>query len=61
MTDIDVLAVRLPGAGRIVPQEGGNASQAARVIEPHSLLVDEQTDRRIDFIIAEVKEAPGRP
>jgi len=56
VTDIDVLAIRLPGAGRIVPVEGSDPSQEQRLFGPDPLLADDDADERLDFIIAEVKE-----
>ncbi|MHC4991987.1 MAG: hypothetical protein ACYTGC_13525 [Planctomycetota bacterium] len=56
VTDIDILAVRLPGAGRIVPREGAHAAHEARLFEPDPKLIDKRTDEMVDFLIAEVKE-----
>lgn len=56
VTDIDIIALRLPGAGRIVPHEGQRAAEAMRVFEPDPALIDESSDERPDLIIGEVKE-----
>jgi len=56
-TDIDILAIRMPGAGRLRPtSKHGGASSHERWFEPDPALVDEQTDGVVDLIIAEVKE-----
>ena len=57
VTDIDILAVRLPGAGRIVPHRGGvEVACEERLFEPDPALIDERADLWVDFIIGEVKE-----
>jgi hypothetical protein len=56
ITDIDVLAVRLPGAGRIVPTESGDAARETRLFDPDPNLIDPDDDEWVDFIIGEVKE-----
>ena len=56
VTDIDVIALRLPGAARIVPHEGARAAAAHRAFDPDPALIDEASDERPDLIIAEVKE-----
>jgi len=51
-TDVDILAVRFPGAGRYVPD--ANAPFGGRIRKPdHALRVGDQS---IDMIIGEVKE-----
>ena len=53
VTDLDVLAVRFPGAGRLVPSHGGHKP------EPRTLPPDPQLSSvgdRTDMIIGEVKE-----
>ncbi|MHC4128642.1 MAG: hypothetical protein ACYTE6_07330 [Planctomycetota bacterium] len=54
VTDVDILAVRLPGAGRIIPQKGRGRKHDQRfdVVDPELAPADD----RIDMIIAEVKE-----
>ncbi|MHC4990667.1 MAG: hypothetical protein ACYTGC_06765 [Planctomycetota bacterium] len=54
VTDVDVLAVRLPGAGRIIPHKGRGRQHDERldVIDPELA----PSEDRIDMIIAEVKE-----
>jgi len=56
ITDIDMLAVRLPGAGRIITTERGDAAYQSRLWEPDPRLIDGRADSRTDFIIGEVKE-----
>ncbi len=56
ITDIDILAVRLPGAGRIISTEQGDAAYQDRLWEPDPKLLPERADETTDFIIAEVKE-----
>jgi hypothetical protein len=53
VTDVDLLAVRLPGAGRIIPRRGQSSSQAISI--PGTDPVLEADDSRVDMIIAEVK------
>jgi hypothetical protein len=54
VTDVDILAVRLPGAGRIITHQGRGRKHDERieVIDPELA----PSDDRIDMIIAEVKE-----
>jgi hypothetical protein len=54
VTDVDILAIRLPGAGRIIPQKGRGRSHDERmdVLDPAL----GTSDKRIDMIIGEVKE-----
>ena len=54
VTDVDILAIRLPGAGRIIPQKGRGRSHDERmeVLDPALGL----SNKRIDMIIGEVKE-----
>lgn len=56
MTDVDILAVRLPGAGRILPTKHADPAKLDRALEPDPQLVDNETDQLTDIIIAEVKE-----
>jgi hypothetical protein len=51
VTDVDILAVRLPGAGRIITHQGRGRKHDER-IDPELA----PSDDRIDMIIAEVKE-----
>ena len=53
-TDVDVLAVRFPGAGRIIPRRGRKRRHDFRLSEPDPALGT--SDDRIDMIIGEVKE-----
>ena len=53
-TDVDLLAVRFPGAGRFVPAPDGTSLEGGRVIEPDSML--QTSDDRTDLLIGEVKE-----
>ena len=54
VTDVDILAVRLPGAGRIITRKGRGRKYDERfeVVDPELAPADD----RIDMIIAEVKE-----
>ncbi|MHC4101129.1 MAG: hypothetical protein ACYS15_04960 [Planctomycetota bacterium] len=54
VTDVDILAVRLPGAGRIITHQGRGRKHDERieVVDPELA----PSDDRIDMIIAEVKE-----
>jgi len=54
LTDVDILAVRLPGAGRIIPRQGRGPKHDERLEVDDPELAP--TDDRIDMIIAEVKE-----
>jgi hypothetical protein len=54
ITDIDILAVRFPGAGRLVPQ--GNHGSMIGKVDPELGTSDEH----IEFIIAEVKQGGAR-
>ena len=54
MTDLDVLAVRFPGAGRVVPRESGSTQSAWTVLSPDPVLG--AIADRTDMIIGEVKE-----
>lgn len=56
VTDLDVLAIRLPGAGRIVAREHGRTATEKRLIDPDPLLLDPEVDQWTDLIIGEVKE-----
>jgi hypothetical protein len=56
VTDLDILGIRLPGAGRIVSRERGRTAAEKRLIEPDRLLLDPEVDKWTDFIIGEVKE-----
>lgn len=51
-TDVDILAVRFPGAGRFVPDR--RLRGGGRVIKPDAAL--SVSDDRVDMIIGEVKE-----
>jgi len=54
VTDLDILAVRFPGAGRAIPKEGASGKSNWTVWPPDPLLgVDTE---RTDLIIGEVKE-----
>lgn len=52
-TDLDVLAVRFPGAGRILPSEDGGGG-VVRIFDPDPAL--RTSDDHVDLVIAEVKE-----
>jgi hypothetical protein len=54
VTDVDILAVRLPGAGRIIPRKGRGRHHDERLdaVDPELA----PSDDRIDMIIGEVKE-----
>jgi hypothetical protein len=54
VTDVDILAVRLPGAARIIPRKGRGPKHDERfeVVDPKLA----PSDDRIDMIIGEVKE-----
>ncbi|MHC4220598.1 MAG: hypothetical protein ACYSU7_19340, partial [Planctomycetota bacterium] len=54
VTDVDILAVRLPGAGRIITRQGRGRTHDERmeVLDPALA----PSDDRIDMIIGEVKE-----
>jgi hypothetical protein len=54
VTDVDILAVRLPGAGRIIPHKGRGRKhdEKLEVLDPELA----PSDDRIDMIIGEVKE-----
>jgi len=56
VTDIDIIALRLPGAGRIVPQAGRSGALADPAFHPDPRLVDEGAESRLDLVFAEVKE-----
>jgi hypothetical protein len=53
-TDIDVMAIRLPKAGRLIPGRGARRSKKRAVFEPDPVL--RTTDRSVDLLIGEVKE-----
>lgn len=53
-TDIDILAVRFPGAGRHVPRHGRHNRHGKTLAEPDAVLTP--SSDRIDMIVAEVKE-----
>lgn len=55
VTDIDVMAVRLPGAGRIVPHESRSPAGEPTLFKPDPRLIDDANDDHIDLIIGEVK------
>ena len=61
-TDLDVLAVRFPGAGRLIAANYGDASDDRVICEPDRDLGVRACDRAgiIDFIIGEVKEGEAR-
>ena len=54
VTDLDVLAVRFPGAGRVVPKESGSAKSSWSVLPPDPMLG--AIADRTDMMIGEVKE-----
>ena len=54
VTDVDILAVRLPGAGRIIPHQGRGRTHDEKLEVSDPELAP--TDDRIDMIIGEVKE-----
>ncbi len=54
VTDVDILAVRLPGAGRIIPRKGRGRTHDEKLDVSDPELAP--TDDRIDMIIGEVKE-----
>jgi len=53
-TDLDVLAVRFPGAGRLIPATDGKKKSEVMLSMGDPTL--ECSDERLEFIIAEVKE-----
>ena len=53
-TDIDVMAVRLPGAGRLIPGRGAARAKKNAVFQPDPAL--KTTDDSVDLLIGEVKE-----
>jgi len=57
VTDLDILAVRFPGAGRIIPHRGGGGKRFEEWSAPDPAL-DVCRDR-LDLLIGEVKE--GKP
>jgi hypothetical protein len=53
-TDIDIMAVRLPGAGRLIPGTRSRRVRKQAVFEPDPAL--NTTDQSVDLLIGEVKE-----
>lgn len=53
-TDIDVMAMRLPGARRLIPGRAPGRGKKHAVFEPDPKL--RPTDERVDLLIGEVKE-----
>jgi len=53
-TDVDILAVRFPGAGRLVPRTGRQSEHAVTIAQPDAAL--NPSPDRVDLIVAEVKE-----
>ena len=53
-TDVDVMAVRFPGAGRLIPRRGKKRGKEVRIVQPDKKLRPARD--RIDMIIGEVKE-----
>jgi hypothetical protein len=53
-TDVDVLAVRLPGAARVAPRKGAPPGKDLVLEQPDEHLLP--SDDRVDMIIGEVKE-----
>ncbi len=58
VTDVDILAVRLPGAGRIIPHQGRGQTHDEKLDVSDPELAP--TDDRIDMIIGEVKEGEAQ-
>ncbi|MEM7227208.1 MAG: hypothetical protein AAF432_00190 [Planctomycetota bacterium] len=57
ITDIDILAIRMPGAGMIVPPvDAHQTAEAPRLFDPDPRLIDADADDVTDVIIGEVKE-----
>ncbi len=54
VTDLDILAVRFPGAGRLIPSNSGDTDRDVQFTELDPAL--EVTDERLEFVIGEVKE-----
>ncbi len=52
-TDVDLLAVRFPGAVRLVPADGRDVQERRLLLSDPNL---DNSDDRVEFIIAEVKE-----
>ncbi|MHC4512731.1 MAG: hypothetical protein ACYTGW_05425 [Planctomycetota bacterium] len=52
VTDLDILAVRLPGAYRLVPKMRGKGTEPLYEVDP----VLQPSDEHIDLLIGEVKE-----
>ena len=53
-TDIDIMAMRLPGARRLIPGRRSRGRTKRTVFEPDPTL--RPTDDRVDLLIGEVKE-----
>ena len=53
-TDIDIMAMRLPGARRLIPGRGSGRGTKRTVFEPDPKL--RPTDERVDLLLGEVKE-----
>ena len=53
-TDLDILAIRLPGAGRLVPGRRNDGSADTLLSSPDNVL--QSSDDRIEMLIGEVKE-----
>ena len=58
VTDVDILAVRLPGAGRIISRQGRGRTHDEKLEVSDPELAP--TDDRIDMIIGEVKEGEAQ-
>lgn len=54
VTDLDVLAVRFPGAGRLVPSRGRYRSREKGIFAPDPVL--QCPEGQVDMLIGEVKE-----
>ncbi|MCA9846410.1 MAG: hypothetical protein KC461_00155 [Dehalococcoidia bacterium] len=54
LTDLDILALRFPGAGRLVPGRHALASRPAAVFAPDPILA--APDDAVDMLVGEVKE-----
>ncbi|MAO23505.1 MAG: hypothetical protein CMJ35_01130 [Phycisphaerae bacterium] len=54
-TDVDILAVRFPGAGRLVPRPGKKGGHRGVTLAQPDAALNPSADR-VDLIVAEVKE-----
>lgn len=56
-SDVDIIAVRFPGAGRLIPKEGEDDLAERLLIKPDPALA--LAEDRIDLLLCEVKEGPA--